>query len=123
MKYMKLTVLLVIILTINSIAFTQTSSDSIKCFSYEQAREIANKLKKSSLCDSISQNQALQIINYKSVVSKDFEIIAIQAAKVDKQQKSIKSLGLKLKVSKRLTFLGVPTAIIGGLVGGYILFK
>ena len=118
MKYIKLIVLLITILTINSTAFTQTSSDSLKCFTYEQAREIANKLKKAHLCDSIAQNQALQIFNYKSVLDKDNKIIDLNNEMLDKQQKQIKVLGIKLKISKRLTFIGVPSAIIGGILIG-----
>ena len=71
MKYMKLILLLAAILIIRLTAFTQTSSDSVKCFSYEQAREIANKLKKAALCDSMVQNMSLQIVNYKSVLITD----------------------------------------------------
>ena len=120
---MKLIVLLVTILIINSTASTQTSSDSTKCFTYEQAREIANKLKKSSLCDSISQNQALQIIHFKSVLDKDSKIIALNDIMIDDQKKSINKLNLKLEVSKKLTIIGVPTAVIAGFIAGFIISK
>ncbi len=123
MKYIKLIVLLATILILRSIAFTQTSSDSLKCFTYAQAKEIANKLKKATLCDSISQNQALQIIHFKSVLDKDSKIIALNDIMIDGQKKSINTLNLKLKISKKLTIIGVPTAVIGGFITGFILSK
>jgi len=123
MKHLKLIVLLITILTIKSTAFTQTSSDSVKCFSYEQAREIANKLKKAHLCDSTAQTQALQIIYYKRVVNRDFQIIALNNAKISRQTKDINKLGLKLKISKQLSFIGIPTAVIGGFIAGILMSK
>ncbi len=78
-------------------------------------------LKRLDLCDSISQNQALQILNYKSVVIKDFEIIALNNSIIKNQNQEINKLNLKLKISKRLTFFGVPTAIIGGFLVGSLL--
>jgi hypothetical protein len=74
-------------------------------------------------CDSITQNQAFQIINFKSISRKDFEIIALKNGKISRQEKEINTLGLKLKISKRLTLVGLPAAIIGGFLVGSMLSK
>ena len=67
MKYIKLIALLIVILITSSTAFTQTSSDSLKCFTYKQLKEITKELKRANLCDSITETQQLQIVHYKSI--------------------------------------------------------
>ena len=118
MKYIKLIVLLITILTINSTAFTQTSSDSLKCFTYNQLKEITKELKRGVLCDSITQNQALQILNYKSVLDKDSKIITLNNEMIKKQKNTIKIIAIKLKISKTMTLVGAPIALLGGIFIG-----
>jgi len=80
-------------------------------------------LKRLDICDSITQNQALQIINFKSIAEKDKEEIKLHINKINNQEKEINKISLKLKISKKLTIIGVPTAIVGGVIGGFILSK
>jgi hypothetical protein len=80
-------------------------------------------LKRLSVCDSIAEIQALQIFNFEDMVTKDFEIIELNNDKIKRQAKQIKVLRLKLKISKRLTFVGVPVALLGGFVVGSALSK
>ena len=102
--------------------FTQNiSSDSVKCFSYEQCRKIAADLKKGEICDSISQNQELQILNFKEILRKDEEVILLNNEKIGRQEKELNTLNLKFKISKMTTKIGIPTAIIGGFFIGYLI--
>lgn len=95
-----------------------TSKDSIS-FSNYQAKKIMKDLKRLSVCDSIVENQTVQIFNFEDMLAKDFEIIALKEAKINRQNKQIKVLGLKLKFS----FIGVPVAFLGGFVVGTALSK
>tara|TARA_R110002167_G_scaffold224191_1_gene429593 strand:+ start:1824 stop:2192 length:369 start_codon:yes stop_codon:yes gene_type:complete len=121
MKYIKLIVLLIVILTTSSIAFTQTSSDSLKCFTYKQLKEITKELKRANLCDSINEIQHLQINSYKSILDKDSKEIALNNEMIKKQKNKIKIIGIKLKISKRLTFIGTPVALLGGFLVGAMI--
>ena len=116
--------MLTVILLISLTAFTQTSSnDSIKCFTYEQVRKITKKIKDVNLCDSIVQNQELQIINFKEVLKKDDAIIIETNKRLLDVTKTLNTTKLKLKISKRLTFFGVPIALGGGLLLGVLMSK
>lgn len=42
---------------------------------------------------------------------------------ISEQGKKMNALSLQLKISKKLTIIGVPTAIIGGFIGGFILSR
>jgi hypothetical protein len=80
-------------------------------------------LKRLEICDSITQNQQLQIMNYKGIRIKTNNIVNLQEDKIKRIEKQNKGLILKLKISKKLTLVGVPTSIITGLVAGYLLAK
>lgn len=95
--------------------FSQTSSqDSIKCFTYEQARKIAAKIQKGEICDSIAQNQQLQILNFREIDEKHRQEIELHKGRVSDHLKTIKKQSIQLKISKRLTFVGVPVAFVLG---------
>ena len=120
----KLIVFSVAFLTMTSTLYSQpilTDDKKEKCFTYEQAKQIFIDLKKGELCDSISQNQALQIINFKEVVKKDLELDALNKKFIADQGKEINTANLKLKISKRLTFVGVPVALVGGFIFGVLI--
>jgi hypothetical protein len=123
MKYSKMTALLTILLMSSLTLCSQNTSKDSLCFSKPQAVKILKDLKRLEYCDSITQNQAFQIINFKSISRKDFEIIALKNGKISRQEKEINTLGLKLKISKRLTLVGLPAAIIGGFLVGSMLSK
>ena len=124
MRNLKLIVLLITILLTSSIAFTQNfSNDSIKCFTYKQVRKITKSIKQGQLCDSISQTQQLQIINFKELSIKNDSIILENNKRLLEVKKTLSNTALKLKISKRLTFFGVPIALGGGLLLGIILFN
>ncbi len=122
MRNLKLIVLLTAMMTIRLTAFTQTSSsDSVKCFTYEQARQIAKAIKHGEICDSISQNQALQIFNFIEVVKKDNAIILLNKDRISELEKDLKITNTKLKISKKLTMFGIPIAFGGGFLVGILL--
>ena len=103
-------------------AFSQTSSnDSIKCFTYEQTRKITASIKKGAVCDSIAQNQALQILNFKSIVRTSNEQMSLVSTKLSDTERTLDKTMLKLKISKKLTTYGIPSALLGGLFIGYVL--
>lgn len=103
--------------------FLIQDNDSCICYTTNQDKRALECLKTSISKDSLLQNQKLQILNYKSAVATDKEIISLNNAMIDDQKKSIKSLNLKLKVSKKLTIIGVPTAIVAGFIASTLLSK
>lgn len=114
--------LLTVIMLINSIAFTQTSSnDSTKCFTYEQVRKITKAIKHGQLCDSISQDQALQIFHFKSILRTQDERYSLVSNKLTETDKELNKTGLKLKISKNISKYGIPSALLGGFFIGYML--
>jgi hypothetical protein len=123
MNIIKLIVLLTITLTCKSIVFSQNfSTDSLKCFTYSQVRKITAEIKKAEVCDSIIQTQQLQIINFKEVLSRDNQIILENNKRLSELTKQLNRTELKLKISKRLNFYGVPIALGVGLITSIVLF-
>lgn len=122
MRNLKLILLLTVIISTKLIVFSQTiSSDSVKCFSYEQAKTIIKDLKKGRLCDSISQIQALQIVNFKEVIQNKNSEITIKNSQFSAKSKELKTANLKLKISKNLSKFGIPTALLGGFLVGILV--
>jgi|TARA_Y100000310_G_scaffold167497_1_gene167268 hypothetical protein len=80
-------------------------------------------LKRVDLLDSIITNQNRQINNYKSVLSNNNKQILLYANRNSKLGKDLIKTRLKLKISKRLTFLGVPIAFGGGILTAILLVK
>jgi hypothetical protein len=117
MNIIKSIVLLLTIITTKSILFSQTSStDSVKCFTYDQVKIITAEIKKAEICDSIQKNQSLQIFNFKEIVLKDKEIITLHEEKIIDQNKSIRKLDLKLKLAKNISLVGIPAAFVLGFI-------
>lgn len=111
-----------VIMSLKLTAFTQNfSRDSVKCFSYEQARQIAKAIKKGEICDSISQIQGLQILNFKQIVDNNNRQIEIKDSQILTKNQELNTANLKLKVSKNLTKFGIPTALLGGFFVGFLL--
>jgi len=90
-----------------------TSTDSLS-FSKEQAVKIMQDLKRLDLCDSINQNQELQIINFKEVLKVNDKIILENKERLAEVTKTLNNTKFKLKISKRLSTIGIPVAICGG---------
>jgi len=104
--------------------FTQNiSKDSVKCFTYEQTRQIIKDLKKGEICDSISQTQGLQILNFTKIIKNDEEVILLNNEKIVRQEKELNTLNRKFKFSKMTSKIGLPTVLIGGFFVGYLLKK
>ena len=80
-------------------------------------------LKRGIVLDSIVQDQQLQIINFKDVLLKDSQIIKEKDKKLLNVSKQLKISNLKLQVSRKLSFIGIPTAIISGFILGFIISK
>lgn len=103
--------------------FLIQDNDSCICYTTNQDKRALECLKTSISKDSLIQIQSLKILNYKNVVSIDRNIISLNETMIDDQKKSINKLNLKLEVSKKLTIIGVPTAVIAGFIAGYIISK
>ena len=123
MKGIKSILLLTVILLINLTAFTQTSLDSLKCFTIPQAKEIAKELKKGILCDSIIQNQELQILNFKEVLKVNDNIILQNNKRLLQVTKERNKANKKLNSLLQFTKFGIPVAIGGGFFIGFMLAK
>ena len=98
-----------------------TSQDSLKCFTYEQARTIFKDLKKGQLCDSIRGIQSLQIVNFREIVTNNKESITLLTESNENISKKLNVANTKLKVQRRLTMFGVPVALGVGFVVGILL--
>lgn len=106
----------------NSIVLSQTTSqDSVKCFTYEQARKIFKDLKRLDLCDSVANAQSWQITTLKNVIMKDNQIIGIMDVQVKECSKSLDKTKFKLKVSRKISTFGIPITLGGGFLLGYLL--
>ena len=101
---------------------TPIQEDSV-CLSASDARIIFKDLQLFNLCDSIRQNQSLQIKHFKSVLITDNQIISETNKRLLDVTKTLNTTKLKLKISKRLTFFGVPVAVGGGLLLGVLMSK
>ena len=122
MKLLRTTLLLITILSLNSIAFSQIIlNDSLTCFKEAELKKIVKDLKKVGVQDSIIQTQELQIINYKEVLKVDKQIISEKDKRLTELTKSLKTTNLKLKISKRLTFYGVPISLGAGIFLGILV--
>ena len=106
-------------------AFTQTSLDSsqTKCFTYPQVKEITKAIKKGAICDSIAQNQELQIIHFKEVLKVNDNIIAENNKRLSEVIKERNKANTKLKTSVQITKFGIPFALGGGFIIGFLLAK
>lgn len=119
MNYLRMIAVLITLLTTKSTVYSQNiSQDSLKCFTYSQAKIIFKDLKRGEICDSISQLQALQLINFKDIVGNKEEEISLLNSKISDQKKSLNTSNLKLKVSKKISKFGIPSALIGGFILG-----
>jgi hypothetical protein len=125
MKKLKSIALLTVIILTSWTASSQTSSerDSLKCFTYEQAREIAKAIKHGEICDSIAQNQELQIINFREIVGKDQEQINLMKGQEKKIQDELDKTKLRLKINKKITSYGIPGAAAVGILVGFLIAK
>lgn len=122
MKYLKTILLLIIILSLNSTASSQIIlNDSLTCFNEVQLKKIVKDLKKVEVQDSIIQTQQLQIINFKEVLTVDNKIIAENDKRLSELTKELNRTNLKLNISKKLTFFGVPIALGSGFILGILI--
>ena len=93
-------------------------NDSCICYTDNQDKRALECLINKSERDSLLQNQALQILNYKSVLDKDSKIITLNNEMIKKQKNTIKMIAIKLKISKTMTLVGAPIALLGGIFIG-----
>ena len=105
----------------SSIVCSQTILTDSLCFSKEQAVKIMQDLKRLDYCDSITSNQQLQIINFKDVLKVNDAIILENTKRLSEVTKTLNKTNLKLKISKRLSTIGIPVAITGGFLLGFII--
>jgi len=71
--------------------------------------------------DSLINNYSLQIINFKEVISKQEAQHILSTKEVDRLSKELNTTKLKLKVSKKLSTIGIPAAVIIGIFTGILI--
>lgn len=98
--------------------FSTLNKDSCICYTTNQDKRALECLKTSTDKDSLIANSLVRINGYKSVLDKNSKIISLNNDMIKDQGKRIKLLNVKLKISKRLAFVGTPLALIGGLFVG-----
>ena len=76
-----------------------------------------------SKIDSLLNNALIRINGYEGVLKKDDAIILETNKRLSEVKKTLSSTELKLKISKRLTFFGVPIAFGGGILFALLLSK
>ena len=99
-----------------------TSTDSI-CFSKVEAIRLFKDLKKLDVFDSIISNQSLQIYNFKEIVINDKQQILLHTNMIARKQKELNVTNLKLKISRKLSVIGIPVSVGLGLVVGILISK
>ena len=112
-----------VMIAASSTAHSQTTSKDSLCFSKDQAAKILKDLKRGEVCDSIAQNQGLQIINFKEIVGKDKQQINLMKEHEMKLQEELNTTRLRLKINKKITSFGIPGAIAAGIIAGIIIAK
>jgi len=60
---------------------------------------------------------------YKSLSARDENIIALNNAKILRVEKELNKTNLKLKISKKMTVIGVPVAVGVGFFVGILVVK
>lgn len=85
-------------------------------FHLNEVKTLLKAAKQGEICDSISKNQHLQIINFKEVLSNKNKEIKLHKERISEVSKELKSTQLKLKISKKLSFYGIPIAFGGGVL-------
>ena len=104
-------------------ACSQTTLKDSLCFSKEQAAQILKDIRRGEICDSIAQNQGLQIVNFKTIIRKDQEQIIMMKNQEEKLQVELNKSNLKLKLNKRITSFGIPGAAAAGILIGILIAK
>ena len=101
------------LLTNNSIVYSQTTSDSLKCFTYSEARKIFTDLSRLPHLKGI-------IVSQDSIISNHVKLDSIRVDKIEKQtkqlfKKDLKIVGLKKNRKILVIFgavLGISTQLI-----------
>jgi len=75
-------------------------------------------LKKGYICDSINNIMSLQIIEFRIIIINNNEIITISNEKNEELKKSLNYTNKKLKIMSKISKLGIPTAIVAGVIIG-----
>lgn len=102
----------------SSTVCSQTISRDSLCFSKEQSIKIMKDLKKGYICDSINNIMSLQIIEFRIIIINNNEIITISNEKNEELKKSLNYTNKKLKIMSKISKLGIPTAIVAGVIIG-----
>ena len=104
-------------------ACSQTTLKDSLCFSKEQAAQILKDIKRGEICDSIAQNQGLQIVNFKTIVRKDQEQKIMMKNQEEKMQGELNKTKLKLKATSKIATYGIPGGIAVGILVGILVAK
>ena len=73
--------------------------------------------------DSVMIDLKHEMNYYKSLSARDENIIALNNAKILRVEKELNKTNLKLKISKKMTVIGVPVAVGVGFFVGILVVK
>jgi|SRR3989304_1978980 len=86
----------------------------ISCSAFSQSDKL-------NTCDSIRNNQSLQIFNFKTVVTKNKALI--DEIQLDNQalEKNLEEVQLHLQKTKKTTKILIPITLFVGIFSGYLV--
>lgn len=114
MKYLKIIFFLLTIF-ITCTAFSQSNVGISMVNTTEVLQQQLNT------CDSVKNNQTLQILNFRKVVSKDKTLI--NEIQLDNQalEKNLELVTLHLQKTKKTTKILIATTLFVGIFSGYLV--
>jgi len=93
---------------------TILDNDSCICYTDNQDKRATECLKNASSRDSLLTNSLIRIKGFKELSIKNDKIILENQERLSEVTKQLNKANLKLKISKRLTNIGLPIAFCGG---------
>jgi hypothetical protein len=101
---------------------TQNPEDSV-CLTAEDARVIFKDLQLFQLCDSIRENQAMQIVHFKNAYKADQQQILLHMNRLSEMDKKLLKTQKKLQISRKLSTFGMPIAFGAGILTTFLILK
>jgi len=99
------------------------TQDSCICYTETQDKRANECLYNKPKRDLLLKNALTQISTLDSLSQVDNQIISEKDKRLTELTKSLKTTNLKLKISKRLTFYGVPISFGVGIITSVLLFR
>jgi hypothetical protein len=119
-----ITVLILLnLISLESICQVTPNQEDSVCLTAEDARVIFKDLQLFQYCDSIRTEQTAQITILKRVLKTNDNIIAANNLRLLEVTKTLNTTRKKLKFSASLSKFGIPVALGGGFIIGFLLAK